>query len=389
MSIKLADRMSRLANETAFVMLAKAKALEATGREIIHLEIGEPDFPTPDNVIAKGIEAMQAGMTKYTPSAGLLETRQIIAEYISKTRGFEVEAEQVVMTAGGKPIIFYSILAVVNPGDEVIYPDPGFPIYQSVINFVGGTPVPIPLREENEFRMDIDELKSLITNKTKMIIINSPQNPTGGMLSKDDMAEIAKILADRDIVVLSDEIYENIVYEDRAYSISSIPGMKEKTIILNGFSKSYSMTGWRAGYGVMPKKIADDINKLVVNSTSCLAGFTQMACIEAITGPQDELKRRVEQFRLRRDKIVEGLNSIKGLKCVKPRGAFYVFPNIKYFGKSSAEMADYLLNEAGVATLPGGSFGSYGEGYIRISYANSMENIDKAIAQIEYALSKL
>jgi len=382
MSIKLADRMSRLANETAFVMLAKAKALEATGREIIHLEIGEPDFPTPDNVIAKGIEAMQAGMTKYTPSAGLLETRQIIAEYISKTRGFEVEAEQVVMTAGGKPIIFYSILAVVNPGDEVIYPDPGFPIYQSVINFVGGTPVPIPLREENEFRMDIDELKSLITNKTKMIIINSPQNPTGGMLSKDDMAEIAKILADRDIVVLSDEIYENIVYEDRAYSISSFPGMKEKTIILNGFSKSYSMTGWRAGYGVMPKKIADDINKLVVNSTSCLAGFTQMACIEAITGPQDELKRRVEQFRLRRDKIVEGLNSIKGLKCVKPRGAFYVFPNIKYFGKSSAEMADYLLNEAGVATLPGGSFGSYGEGYIRISYANSMENIDKAIAQI-------
>jgi len=389
MSIKLADRMSRLANETAFVMLAKAKALEATGREIIHLEIGEPDFPTPDNVIAKGIEAMQAGMTKYTPSAGLLETRQIIAEYISKTRGFEVEAEQVVMTAGGKPIIFYSILAVVNPGDEVIYPDPGFPIYQSVINFVGGTPVPIPLREENEFRMDIDELKSLITNKTKMIIINSPQNPTGGMLSKDDMAEIAKILADRDIVVLSDEIYENIVYEDRAYSISSFPGMKEKTIILNGFSKSYSMTGWRAGYGVMPKKIADDISKLVVNSTSCLAGFTQMACIEAITGPQDELKRRVEQFRLRRDKIVEGLNSIKGLKCVKPRGAFYVFPNIKYFGKSSAEMADYLLNEAGVATLPGGSFGSYGEGYIRISYANSMENIDKAIAQIEYALSKL
>ena len=389
MSIKLADRMSRLANETAFVMLAKAKALEATGREIIHLEIGEPDFPTPDNVIAKGIEAMQAGMTKYTPSAGLLETRQIIAEYISKTRGFEVEAEQVVMTAGGKPIIFYSILAVVNPGDEVIYPDPGFPIYQSVINFVGGTPVPIPLSEENEFRMDIDELKSLITNKTKMIIINSPQNPTGGMLSKDDMAEIAKILADRDIVVLSDEIYENIVYEDRAYSISSFPGMKEKTIILNGFSKSYSMTGWRAGYGVMPKKIADDINKLVVNSTSCLAGFTQMACIEAITGPQDELKRRVEQFRLRRDKIVEGLNSIKGLKCVKPRGAFYVFPNIKYFGKSSAEMADYLLNEAGVATLPGGSFGSYGEGYIRISYANSMENIDKAIAQIEYALSKL
>ena len=389
MSIKLADRMSRLANETAFVMLAKAKALEATGREIIHLEIGEPDFPTPDNVIAKGIEAMQAGMTKYTPSAGLLETRQIIAEYISKTRGFEVEAEQVVMTAGGKPIIFYSILAVVNPGDEVIYPDPGFPIYQSVINFVGGTPVPIPLSEENEFRMDIDELKSLITNKTKMIIINSPQNPTGGMLSKDDMAEIAKILADRDIVVLSDEIYENIVYEDRAYSISSFPGMKEKTIILNGFSKSYSMTGWRAGYGVMPKKIADDISKLVVNSTSCLAGFTQMACIEAITGPQDELKRRVEQFRLRRDKIVEGLNSIKGLKCVKPRGAFYVFPNIKYFGKSSAEMADYLLNEAGVATLPGGSFGSYGEGYIRISYANSMENIDKAIAQIEYALSKL
>lgn len=389
MSITLADRMSKLGTETAFLMLAKAKKLEAQGREVIHLEIGEPDFCTPANVIAKGTECMRAGMTKYTPSPGILEARQAIADYIGRTRGYEVDPDEVVMTAGGKPIMFYSIMAVVNPGDEVIYPNPGFPIYESVINFAGGVPVPIPLREENEFRMDIEELKSLITDKTKMIIINSPQNPTGGMLTYEDLKAIAAILAERDIVILSDEIYENIVYGEKTTSITSFPGIREKSIILNGFSKTYAMTGWRAGYGVMPKEIAVHISKLVTNSTSCLAGFTQMACIEALTGPQDEVKQRVEQFKIRRDHIVDGLNSIPGVRCLKPNGAFYVFPNMKSFGMASGDLADYLLNEAGVATLGGNSFGKYGEGYLRLSYANSLENIEKAIARISEALQKL
>ncbi len=389
MSIKLADRMNKLGSETAFQMLAKAKALEAQGREVIHLEIGEPDFPTLPNVIDRGTESMLKGMTKYTPSPGLIEARQTIADYIGRTRGYTVDPDEVVMTAGGKPIMFYTILALVNPGDEVIYPNPGFPIYESVINFSGGKAVPIPLREENEFRMDIEELKSLITKKTKMIIINSPQNPTGGMLTKEDLEEMAVILADRDIVILSDEIYENIVYDQKAVSITSIPGMREKTIILNGFSKTYAMTGWRAGYGVMPKHVAEHITKLVINSTSCLAGFTQMACIEALTGPQEEVRNRVEQFRIRRDRIVDGLNEIHGVKCLKPHGAFYAFPNIKAFGKTSSEMADYLLHEAGVATLGGSSFGIYGEGYLRMSYANSLENIEKAVSQIKEALNRL
>ncbi|NLI93671.1 MAG: pyridoxal phosphate-dependent aminotransferase [Peptococcaceae bacterium] len=389
MTIILADRMNQLGSETAFQMLAKAKALEAQGREIIHLEIGEPDFPTLPNVIDRGTKAMLAGMTKYTPSPGLIEARQAIADYIGRTRGYTVDPDEVVMTAGGKPIMFYSILAVVDPGDEVIYPNPGFPIYESVIKFSGGIPVPIPLREENEFRMDIDELESLITDKTKLIIINSPQNPTGGMLTKDDLEKMAGIIGDRNIVILSDEIYEKIVYDGKAFSITSLPGMREKTIILNGFSKTYAMTGWRAGYGVMPKNIAEHITKLVINSTSCLAGFTQMACIEALTGPQDEVRIRTEQFRIRRDHIVKGLNAIPGVKCQKPHGAFYAFPNMKAFGKTSSDMADYLLNEAGVATLGGSSFGIYGEGYLRISYANSLENIEKAVERIAEALKKL
>lgn len=389
MSIMMADRMNQLGSETAFQMLAKAKVLEAQGREIIHLEIGEPDFPTLSNVIDKGTEAMLAGMTKYTPSPGLIEARRVIADYIGRTRGYTVDPDEVVMTAGGKPIMFYSILAVVDPGDEVIYPNPGFPIYESVIKFSGGIPVPIPLREENEFRMDMEELRSLITDKTKMIIINTPQNPTGGMLTKEDLVEMAGMLADRNIVILSDEIYENIVYDGKAFSITSLPGMREKTIILNGFSKTYAMTGWRAGYGVMPKHVAEHITKLVVNSTSCLAGFTQMACIEALTGPQEEVRNRVEQFRIRRDRIVDGLNAIPGVTCLKPHGAFYVFPNIKAFGKTSSDMADFLLHEAGVATLGGSSFGAYGEGYLRMSYANSLENIEKAVSRIAGTLKAL
>jgi len=385
----LAKRMNKLGTETAFEMLAKAKKLEAEGKNIIHLEIGEPDFPTPLNIIEQGCKSLRAGMTKYTPSAGLPEARQVIADYIGRTRGYAVDPDEVVITAGGKPIIFYTILAFVNPGDEVIYPNPGFPIYESVINFAGGIPVPIPLREENQFRLDIDELESLITNKTKMLIINSPQNPTGGVLTKEDLQNIAELLADRDIIVLSDEIYDNIVYDQKTYSITSFPGMREKTIILNGFSKTYAMTGWRIGYGVMPKEIAVHIAKLVTNSTSCLAGFTQMAAIEALTGEQDEAKRRVEQFKIRRDRIVAGLNEIPGVKCFKPAGTFYVFPNVKQFGMSSSKIADYLLHEAGVATLGGSSFGIYGEGYLRLSYANSLENIELALERIKNALSKV
>lgn len=389
MSKFLADRMNLLGTETAFEMLAKAKKLEAGGREIIHLEIGEPDFPTPDNIVDAGMRAMRQGMTKYTPSPGLVEPRQAVADYIAKTRGIPVDVDEVVLVPGGKPIMFYSILATVNPGEEVIYPNPGFPIYESVIRFCGGVPVPIPLREENEFRMDIDELRSLISNKTKMIILNSPQNPTGGMLTKEDIQALAAEVAERDILILSDEIYEKIVYEGEPYSIASIPGMKEKTIILNGFSKTYSMTGWRLGYGVMNKELAEAVTRLVVNNNSCVPGFTQMAGIEALTGPQDEPAEMVRQFKQRRDVIVEGLNAIPGISCVKPQGAFYVFPNVKKLGFPSAQLAEYLLEEAGVATLGGGAFGQYGEGYLRLSYANSLENIKKALRLIERAVQKL
>ncbi|MHB1654199.1 MAG: pyridoxal phosphate-dependent aminotransferase [Desulfitobacteriaceae bacterium] len=389
MSIFLADRMNLLGTETAFEMLAKAKRLEAMGREIIHLEIGEPDFPTPENIIDAGITAMRGGFTKYTPSPGLLEARQAVADYISVTRGITVDPDEVVLVPGGKPIMFYSIMATVNPGEEVIYPNPGFPIYESVIRFCGGKPVPIPLREENEFRMDINELRSLITDKTKMIILNSPQNPTGGMLTKDDIVALANEVMDRAILILSDEIYEKIIYEGDPFSITSIPGMKEKTIILNGFSKTYSMTGWRLGYGVMNKELAAAISKLVVNNNSCVPGFSQMAGIEALTGPQGATEEMVRQFKIRRDAIVEGLNAISGISCVKPQGAFYVFPNVKKLGIPSSQLAEYLLEEAGVATLGGGAFGMYGEGYLRLSYANSLENIQKALKLIEGAVHKL
>ncbi|MDA8229069.1 MAG: pyridoxal phosphate-dependent aminotransferase [Desulfitobacterium hafniense] len=384
-----AERMQQLGTETAFEMLAKAKELEMLGREIIHLEIGEPDFPTPNNIIEAGIKALREGMTKYNPSQGLIEPRQVIADYISRTRGISVDHEEVILVPGGKPVIFFSIIALVNPGDEVIYPNPGFPIYESVIRFVGGKPVPIQLREENGFRMDVDELRSLITDKTKMLILNSPQNPTGAILTREDIEDIAHEVLQRDIIVLSDEIYEKVIYEGEPYSIASVPGMKERTIILNGFSKSYSMTGWRLGYGVMNKPLAEKMTKLVINNNSCVPGFTQMAGVEALTGSQIASENMVSQFKLRRDVIVDGLNSIKGISCLKSPGAFYVFPNIKALGLPSGELADYLLNEAGVAVLGGQAFGEYGEGYLRLSYANSLENINMALEKIEKAVYKL
>jgi aspartate aminotransferase len=385
-----ADRMSSLGTETAFEVLARAKALERQGKEIIHLEIGEPDFDTPKNIKEAAVKALYAGYTHYVPAAGIPELREAIAEYISKTRKIPVDPEEVVVTPGAKPIMFFAILACVDRGEEVLYPNPGFPIYESMINFVGAKPVPIPLLEENDFRLDHEYVKEKITKKTKMIILNSPENPTGGVLTKDDLKVIADCIANRDdVLVLSDEIYSRIIYEGTHESIASLPGMKEKTIILDGFSKTYAMTGWRLGYGVMRKDIAEKITQLMVNSNSCTCAFVQMAGVEALKGPQDSVEKMVAEFRKRREVIVEGLNNIKGITCKKPKGAFYVFPNIKGIGKKSKEFSDYLLNEAGVAVLPGTSFGKYGEGYLRISFANSVENIKKALDRISKAVEKL
>jgi len=348
-----ADRMASLGTETAFEVLARAKALERQGKEIIHLEIGEPDFDTPKNIKEAAVKALYAGYTHYVPAAGIPELREAIAEYISKTRKIPVDPEEVVVTPGAKPIMFFAILACVDRGEEVLYPNPGFPIYESMINFVGAKPVPIPLLEENDFRLDHEYVKEKITKKTKMIILNSPENPTGGVLTKEDLKVIADCIANRDdVIVLSDEIYSRIIYEGTHESIASLPGMKEKTIILDGFSKTYAMTGWRLGYGVMRKDIAEKITQLMINSNSCTCAFVQMAGVEALKGPQDSVEKMVAEFRKRREVIVEGLNNIKGITCKKPKGAFYVFPNIKSIGKKSKEFSDYLLNEAGVAVLP-------------------------------------
>ncbi|WP_407313006.1 pyridoxal phosphate-dependent aminotransferase [Desulfosporosinus sp. SB140] len=385
-----AERMSLLGTETAFEVLAKAKRLEAQGKDIVHLEIGEPDFNTPKNIIDAACLALTSGYTHYTPAPGIQEVRETIAGYIQRHKNVTVSAENVVIVPGGKPIMFFSILATVNPGDEVIYPNPGFPIYESVIRFVGGKPVPIPLREENQFRLDVNELAQLITPKTKMLIINSPGNPTGGVLTNSDVEAIADLVRGKGILVLSDEIYDRIVYGDsHPLSIASLPGMKDWTIILDGFSKTFAMTGWRLGYGVMHPEIADRLAQLMVNSNSCTSAFTQMAGKEALTGPQTDVDLMVAEFKRRRDIMVSGLNSIPGVTCLLPEGSFYVFPNIKFFGKDCKEIADYLLNDAGVACLGGTAFGSHGEGYLRFSYANSVENIQKALERIEAALGKL
>jgi aspartate/methionine/tyrosine aminotransferase len=385
-----AKRMKALGTETAFEVLAKAKALEKQGKEIIHLEIGEPDFDTPKNIKEAAVKALYAGYTHYVPAAGIPELREAIAEYISKTRKIDVDPEEVVVTPGAKPIMFYAILAWINPGDEVMYPNPGFPIYESLINFVDAKPVPIPLKEENDFKMDPEYVKEKITKKTKMIILNSPENPTGGVLTKKDLKVVADCIAKRDdVLVLSDEVYSRIIYEGENESIASLPGMKEKTIILDGFSKTYAMTGWRLGYGVMRKDLAQKVAQLMINSNSCTCAFIQMAGVEALKGPQKEVEKMVAEFKRRREVIVEGLNKINGITCKKPHGAFYVFPNITGTGMDCRKLGDYLLNEAGVAVLPGTSFGQYGEGYLRISFANSVENIKKALERIDEALKKL
>jgi aspartate/methionine/tyrosine aminotransferase len=381
--MKLAERMSRLGSESAFEVLARARALERQGKNIIHLEIGEPDFPTPPHVVEAGKRALDDGWTKYGPTPGFPEFREVIASYVSRTRGISVTADNVCVVPGGKPIMYLTMTALVEPGDEVIYPDPGFPIYASVIRFLGGTPVPIPLVESRGFSFDLDVLRSKLSPRTKLVILNSPCNPTGGVIPKDDIHAIAAMLRDRDLMILSDEIYSRIWYEEEPVSISGCDGMLEKTIILDGFSKTYAMTGWRLGYGVMPKWLADAVNLLTVNSNSCTASFTQRAGMAALQGPQDAVTAMVAEFRKRRDAMVAGLNEIPGFRCALPAGAFYAFPNVTGTGLSSKALADLLLNEAGVACLSGTAFGEYGDGYLRFSAANSLANIVDAVGRIK------
>jgi aspartate/methionine/tyrosine aminotransferase len=388
--LRLADRMSRLGTETAFEVLNRARALEAQGKEIVHLEIGEPDFDTPANIVEAGVDALHKGWTHYGPSAGLPELRETIASYVSETRGVPVGADEVVVVPGGKPIIFFSILALVDPGDEVIYPNPGFPIYESMINYVGGKAVPIQLREERDFGLNTDELASLITDRTKLVILNSPHNPTGGVLPRKDIEKIASALADHPVYVLSDEIYSRLIFEGEHFSIMSVPGFKDRTILLDGFSKTYAMTGWRMGYGVMRPDLASHIARLMTNSNSCTASFTQVAGIEALRGDQSSVENMSQEFKKRRDFFVEGLNKIRGFSCRMPKGAFYTFPNIEKTRWPSKKLATALLEEAGVACLAGTSFGAHGEGYLRFSVANSLENLEKALDRIdEWTKAKL
>jgi aspartate aminotransferase len=385
----LADRMSKLGTETAFEVLAKARALEAKGMNVIHLEIGEPDFDTPENIRTAAKKALDDGYTHYGPSAGLPALREIIAQEISKGWSVNVKPEEVVVTPGAKPIMFFSILALINPGDEVIYPNPGFPIYESVINFVGGSPVPIVLREENDFEMDVDELRGKITSRTRMLIINSPENPTGGVLSKENISAIAEMVKGRNIMVLSDEVYHRIIYDGQHRSIFSEPEMRDQTILLNGYSKTYAMTGWRLGYGVMPEKLAQRVAQLQTNSNSCTCSFIQIAGVEALRGRQDAVSSMVDEFHRRRDVIVKGLNAIDGITCRNPKGAFYVFPNVKEIGWDCQKLANYILEKAGVAVLSGTSFGQHGDGYLRLSYANSVENIQEGLKRIGQAVAAI
>ena len=390
--MKYAEAMNRLGMESAFAVLARAKQLEREGRDMVHLEIGEPDFDTPRHIVDTAIKALEDGYTHYTPSGGLIEAREKYAEFVARTRGVPVDWQEVVIMPGAKPVVFQSLLATLDPGDEVLYPNPTYPTYESVVNFIGAKPVPIPLREENDFRFDISELAEKITPKSKMIILNSPANPTGGVLTAGDMKEIAALAIKHDLWVLTDEIYWQILYDGEHASIFPIDGMKERTILLDGHSKAYAMTGWRLGFAVAPKELADHLVKLMNNSSSCTAAFTQVAGIAALEGPTGPTEEMVSEFRRRRDVIVDGLNAIPNVTCKKPRGAFYVFPNVKAYTsaeRNSLWLQDYIMDKAGVACLAGTSFGSFGEVYLRFSYANSIENIQKALDRVGEALKAL
>lgn len=386
--MEFAKRISRLGTETAFEVLARAKALEARGKSVIHLEIGEPDFDTPRNIIDRAQKALDEGYTHYGPSAGLMPLKEAIVAEMKRSRNFSISPEEVVVTPGGKPIMFFAILALVDEGDEVIYPNPGFPIYESMIEFVGGKAVPCALREQNDFRLDPRELEKLVTSKTKMIIINSPQNPTGGILTGEDLQAIADIAKKHNLWVLSDEIYSRITYDWTFVSMANFMSLKDRLIILDGFSKTFAMTGWRLGYGLMCKELAAVVSRLQTNSNSCTASFTQMAGVEALGGPQKDVEHMVAEFRKRRDLIVAGLNAIEGVRCKSPLGAFYVFPNFSQITQNTKALADHFLEDGGVACLSGNCFGKHGEGFLRFSYANSLQNIDEALRRLKASLSR-
>ena len=390
-SVKLADRMSKLGTETAFDVLVRARALEAEGKHVIHLQLGEPDFDTPSHIVDAAVDALRSGDTHYTPTAGIPTLRQAIADYTSETRGVAFSPDQVVVTPGGKPIMFFVVLALAGEGDEVVYPDPGFPIYQSVVNFAGAVPIPLELKEEHGFGFSPDQIRSLVNDKTKLVIINSPHNPTGGMVSEESLEELARLAVKHDFMVLTDEIYSRIAYDHDGVptSISTFPGMAERTIILDGFSKTFAMTGWRLGYGVMPKTLADQVTRLAVNCNSCTPGFVQQAGLAALTGPQEPVDEMVAEFRRRRDTVVAGLNETPGISCIEPAGAFYVFPNITGLGRDSDTVANDLMYDGHVALVSGTSFGPAGEGYIRISYANSMANLTDALRRIRETVGRL
>ncbi len=382
---RFAERVVDLGTEMAFEILARARALEAQGKRVIHLEIGEPDFATPENVVAAGVDALKKGWTHYTPAQGLPELREAICEYVKAFKNVDARPSQVVATVGAKPAMTFSLLALVDPGDEVIYPDPGYPLYESVTRLAGGVPVPIPLREENQFRLDVGELKSKITPRTRAIVLNSPHNPTGSMLTPEDVRGVAESVEGRDIFVISDEIYDRIAYGAKPVSIGTIPEVRERVILVDSMSKTYAMTGWRIGFGIMNEELAEKVSRLAINTYSCPAAFTQIATIEALRGPQDAVDRMVAEFEARRRAVVDGLNRIKGISCSMPQGAFYAFPNVKGLGMKSRTLADRALDGYGVAMLGGDAFGPCGEGYLRISYANSLENIREGIARLEAA----
>ena len=386
--MRLAERMHRIGTETAFEVLVRARALEAQGRSIIHLEIGEPDFATPRHIVQAAQRALDEGWTHYGPTQGYPELREAVASYVCRTRNIQIGADRVSIVPGGKPIIFFPMLALLEPGDEVIYPNPGFPIYESMIEFLRATPVPMPLIEERGFSLDLDLLRDKLSDKTRLLILNSPQNPTGGVIPAEEIRAIADLVRDRDLMVLSDEIYSRIYYGEPPLSIASCPGMLEKTILLDGFSKTYAMTGWRIGYGIMPPWLVEAVTKLMVNSNSCTASFTQRAGLAALSGPQDAVDAMVAEFSRRRDAFCDGLNQLPGLRCARPGGAFYAFANIRGTGMDSREIAERLLQEAGVACLSGTAFGAYGEGYLRFSYANSYENLMEAVERIRRVLTR-
>jgi aspartate aminotransferase len=375
--------MERLGTESAFAVLAQAQALERSGRSIVHLEIGEPDFPTPAHIVDAAVASLRDGNTHYVPAPGVLPLRESVCDFLARTGRLEATPDRVVITPGAKPVMFYTILALCEEGDEVLYPDPGFPMYESIAAFSGAVPVAVPLREENEFRMDPEEVQSLVTDRTKLLILNSPHNPCGSALTRDDCEAIAEIAIRNDLVVLSDEVYWAIRYDGQHSSVLDVDGMAERTVLLDGWSKSFAMTGWRLGFGVFPPALVEPVTRLVVNSVSCTSAFSQFAAKAALEGPWEPVEDMVAEFRTRRDVIVEGLNKIPGVTCAMPHGAFYVFPSVKELGLSSHEIATRLLDEAGVACLWGTAFGAWGEGYLRLSYASSIQNIEVALEAIE------